>query len=314
MLLRRPLQAAGTRPAGRFGAAETDGGAVEAAAGGLPCGPSAPTNPGKEPTMPKDRDFLKAFSGEDRMTAAQIADKLEQCTRQNRLTHTMFLTPHQRAVARQVVVCCGEPPHRIMGGHPEAERCVMLFLPDYMDAESIPEEELPFGAIRAEWGYGAVLSHRDILGSLMAQGVRREVLGDILVAENGCDVIALRECIPFLRDNWLSAGRTGLHPVEIPLSGLRIPAAGGKTVRDTVASLRLDAVLGSGFSISRGKAADLIAAGRVSLNGCECMKPDRQLAEGDILSVRGQGRLILREIGGLSKKGRFYITVERFGG
>ena len=172
--------------------------------------------------MPKDRDFLKAFSGEDRMTAAQIADKLEQCARQNRLTHTMFLTPHQRAVARQVVVCCGEPPHRIMGGHPEAERCVMLFLPDYMDAESIPEEELPFGAIRAEWGYGAVLSHRDILGSLMAQGVRREVLGDILVAENGCDVIALRECIPFLRDNWLSAGRTGLHPVEIPLSARHI--------------------------------------------------------------------------------------------
>ena len=178
--------------------------------------------------MPKDRDFLKAFSGEDRMTAAQIADKLEQCARQNRMTHTMFLTPHQRAVAQQVVVCCGEPPHRIMGGHPEAERCVMLFLPDYMDAESIPEEELPFGAIRAEWGHGAVLSHRDILGSLMAQGIRREVLGDILVAENGCDVIALRECIPFLRDNWLSAGRTGLHPVEISLSGLRIPAADGR--------------------------------------------------------------------------------------
>ena len=80
--------------------------------------------------------------------------------------------------------------------------------------------------------------------------------------------------------------------VEIPLSGLRIPAADGKTVRDTVAALRLDAVLGSGFSIIRGKAADLIAAGRVILNGCECMKPDRQLAEGDILAVRGQGRLI----------------------
>ena len=43
--------------------------------------------------MSKDRDFLRAFSGEDRMTAAQVADKLEQCARQNRLTHTMFLTP-----------------------------------------------------------------------------------------------------------------------------------------------------------------------------------------------------------------------------
>ena len=50
--------------------------------------------------MSKDRDFLRAFSGEDRMTAAQVADKLEQCARQNRLTHTMFLTPHQRCIAR----------------------------------------------------------------------------------------------------------------------------------------------------------------------------------------------------------------------
>lgn len=264
--------------------------------------------------MPKDRDFLKAFSGEDRMTAAQVADKLEQCSRQNRLTHTMFLTPHQRGIAQQVVVCCGMPPHRIMGGYPEAERCLFLFLPDYMNADDLPEEDLPFGAIRVSWGHGASLTHRDILGSLMAQGIRREVLGDILAGENSCDVIALRECLPFLRDNWQSAGRTGLHPAEISLSVLRPSAADGRTVRDTVASLRLDAVLGSGFSLSRGRASELIAAGRVSLNGCECMKSDRQLTEGDILSVRGHGRIILREVGGLSQKGRFYITMERFGG
>ena len=262
--------------------------------------------------MPKDRDFLKAFSGEDRMTAAQIADKLEQCARQNRMTHTMFLTPHQRAVARQVVVCCGEPPHRILGGHPEAERCVMIFLPDYMDAESIPEEELPFGAIRAEWGHGAVLSHRDILGSLMAQGVRREVLGDILVAENGCDVIALRECIPFLRDNWLSAGRTGLHPVEIPLSGLRIPTADGKTVRDTVASLRLDCVLGLLTGQSRAAVEELLRREQVSVNFAVCTKGSVSLACGDVLSVRHFGRAELLEIGGESRKGRIWITLKRY--
>ena len=119
--------------------------------------------------MSKDRDFLRAFSGEDRMTAAQVADKLEQCAHQNRLTHTMFLTPHQRGIAQQVIVCCGTPPHRILGGHPDAERCLFLFLPDYMDADNIPEEELPFGTIRVSWGHGAALTHRDILGSLMAQ-------------------------------------------------------------------------------------------------------------------------------------------------
>ena len=263
--------------------------------------------------MEKQRDFLRAFEGEDRLLAAQTADKLEQCQRQNRMTHTMFLTPHERGIAERVISCFGTPPHRITGGYDSAERCVLLCLPDYMQPQGPEEEDLPFGAIRVNWGHGAVLTHRDILGSLMAQGIRRDVLGDLLIGPEGCDVIVMKECMPFLRDNWLSAGRTGLHPQEIPLDDLRIPCGDGKSVQDTVASLRMDAVLGSGFSRSRGRAAALIEAGRVSLNGCECLKPDRQLAEGDILSVRGMGRLILREVGGVSKKGRLRIVMERFG-
>ena len=263
--------------------------------------------------MEKQRDFLRAFAGEDRLLAAQTADKLEQCQRQNRMTHTMFLTPHERGIAERVISCFGTPPHRITGGYDAAERCVLLCLPDYMQPQGPEEEDLPFGAIRVNWGHGAVLTHRDILGSLMAQGIRRDVLGDLLIGPEGCDVIVMKECMPFLRDNWLSAGRVGLHPREIPLADLHIPCGDGKTVQDTVASLRMDAVLGSGFSLSRGRAAALIEAGRVSLNGCECLKPDRQLAEGDILSVRGMGRLILREVGGVSKKGRLRIVMERFG-
>jgi RNA-binding protein YlmH len=83
-------------------------------------------------------------------------------------------------------------------------------------------------------------------------------------------------------------------------------------VKDTVATLRLDAVLSSGFSISRGKAADFIAGGKVSVNHRECIKSDKAMAEGDVITCRGLGKCVLTSVGGQSKKGRIIIEIERY--
>ena len=85
-----------------------------------------------------------------------------------------------------------------------------------------------------------------------------------------------------------------------------------KTVRDTVSSLRLDAVASSAFSMSRGRAAELIAAGRVNLDHVPCLKGDRPVAEGAVLTVRGLGKARLVQVGPLTKKGRTAITIERY--
>jgi len=85
-----------------------------------------------------------------------------------------------------------------------------------------------------------------------------------------------------------------------------------RAIRDTVMSMRLDAVTASGFSLSLGRAAELIAAGRVSLDHVPCVKGDKLVSEGSVLSVRGLGRAKLTEVGGLSRKGRTGITIERY--
>lgn len=260
------------------------------------------------------REFLGRFpEGEDRILAARVLDKLEWTAQHNAISHTMFLSPHERDVAEMVLSSAGHPRHMIAGGHSLAERNMILFLPDYLAEENIEADDLPFGAVRVTWGRENHLTHRDILGSLMALGVKREALGDLLVGESSCDVLVLRDCLPFLLTNWEGAGRIGLHPQEIPLDAIAAPVLDGEELRDTVATLRLDAVLGSGFSLSRSQAAALITSGKVSQNGRECVKPDRQVAPGDTLSVRGYGRLIIKEAGGLSKKGRIRITMEKFG-
>ena len=77
-------------------------------------------------------------------------------------------------------------------------------------------------------------------------------------------------------------------------------------------SLRLDSVCSSGFSVSRSKAADLIAAGKVELNWRLCQKADKTVSEGDVISCRGLGKFEVAEVGGLSKKGRTNLLLKRY--
>ena len=64
--------------------------------------------------------------------------------------------------------------------------------------------------------------------------------------------------------------------------------------------------------MSRGKAADLIAAGRVQLNWRVCTKPDKMMAAGDTVSARGFGKFELTEVGGITRKGRISVVLKRY--
>lgn len=99
---------------------------------------------------------------------------------------------------------------------------------------------------------------------------------------------------------------------RIGLEEIQPPPVQIKTVHDTVSSLRLDAVMATGFAMGRGKAAELIAGGKVELNHRPCLKADRTVGEGDVLTCRGLGKCVVREVGGLSKKGRTILTMERY--
>ena len=107
-------------------------------------------------------------------------------------------------------------------------------------------------------------------------------------------------------------GRCGVRVEEIALSELPHKARQSEERSFTLMSLRLDALCSGMFRISRTEAARQIAAGNVSLNYTECLKGDRSVKEGDIVSLRGAGKGRLKELGGSSKKGRLFVTAEIF--
>ena len=252
-----------------------------------------------------------ADTGEDRILLARVLDKWEQADRRGTPACTDFLSPRERLAAETVLRLAGVPQNRwcVSGGYDGAERTMLAFLPDWQEAE---DAVFPLRCLRAEFRGEYALTHRDILGSLMGEGIVREKVGDILVTGESCDIVAAESVTDFLLNSWSSAGRAKLTVREIAPRDLHIPVQKTEQVRDTVAALRLDAVASSGFRMSRGKASELVAAGRVQVNWLECTKPDRLLSEGDTVSARGVGKFKLTQVGGTTKKGRISILLERY--
>ena len=126
------------------------------------------------------------------------------------------------------------------------------------------------------------------------------------------DVLATGPAAELLLSEWTAAGRVRLHTASLPLEDLIPPEEKVKHIRDTVSSLRLDSVLASGFSLSRGKAAEAVTSGKVQVNWTDCQKPDRPVSQGDTLTLRGLGKCVLEEVGNQTKKGRVFITLKRY--
>lgn len=245
---------------------------------------------------------------EDRMLFARLYDRLTGAERRNIPGVTCFLSPREQVLTKRMLP---EMELRFFGGVAQAERAVCCWIPDYLDDSFFFQPDGPVAALRAEFFEKDMLTHRDFLGGLMGIGIKRETVGDIYVGTGTCDLLVTREIMPYVLDNFLSAGRTRLHLQELSLEQVCVPEVTVKELRDTVSSLRLDSIVGSGFGMARGKASALIESGRVSLNDLPCLEGDRLLSQGDRISARGFGKLILAEVGGKTKKDRISIVIQR---
>lgn len=252
-------------------------------------------------------------AGEDRLLLAKVLDRAGQAQSRNIPAATDFLSPQQQALALDLLrlAYIPETGYTRLGGYEGAERNILLFLPDWLEAADAGSQS-PIRCLRASFREEEKLTHRDFLGSLMGMGIVREKVGDILVGPAGADLMVLDTVAEFLLQSWNSAGRARLTVTAIEPWEVRVPEVKCQEMRDTVSSLRLDAVASTGFRMSRGKAAELITSGRVQVNWRECTKLDKLLTAGDTVSARGFGKFELTEVGGVTKKGRTSIVLKRY--
>ena len=147
-------------------------------------------------------------------------------------------------------------------------------------------------ALCTEAVHQAGLTHRDYLGALMGLQIDRSVVGDILVHDEGADIIVLEDVAEFILMNFGKAGRKNLSLTREELSDLRQAVTEEKRGTGSVASPRIE-------------------KGLVFVNNAPCLKPERQIAEGDRITVRGLGRARVESFGGTSRKGRIFLDFVR---
>ena len=261
-------------------------------------------------TMDRSNIEKIAHNPEDRMLLAKLWDKINAGMRKNIPANTCFLSPRELEMAKYLF---GEPEGLYaFGGYGDAERRMLVFLPEYLEEDALLDEDSPCICLRATFYQGDGLSHRDFLGALMGAGIGRETVGDICVDKDSCDFFVTAEIAPYILQNFTTAGRAKLSIRQIPLSEASIPEPEVKEIKDTLASLRLDSVISSGFRIGRSLAAQYVGAGKAAIDGLPCEKPDKTVSEGSKISVRGLGKIKLHSVNGKTKKDRISVTIHRY--
>lgn len=259
-----------------------------------------------------DRNNIEkiAQTSEDKLLLAKVWDKINGGCRKNIPANTCFLSPRELDMTRYLF---GDLPGLIsFGGYEDAERQMLVYLPEYLDESFLYSEDAPLVCLRASFYEGDSPSHRDFLGALMGAGIGRETVGDICVGKGSCDFFVTAEIAPYILQSFTGAGRTRLHLEQIPADQVQIPEPETKEIRDTLASLRLDSVISSGFRVGRSLASQYVTSGRAAINGLPCEKPDKPVSEGAKISVRGLGKIRLRTVNGQTKKGRISVTIDRY--
>ena len=233
-------------------------------------------------------------------------DLRDRAERSGSVTHTGFLTPAERY---QLETWARHSGCRVVfsGGGPDCERTAAFFLPDWLEEEAFEPAEF-LSAIQIDAYFGTP-GHRDYLGALLGMGVGREWLGDLRVEGDRAWLF----CFPSVLRHLLTidkVGRVSVKAKEMSLAEIPAPVRQVRQESFSVMSLRLDAVLAGMFRLSRTEAARQIEAGAVSVNYEECLKTDRTVREGDVISLRGAGKGSVTGTGGTSRKGRLFVYAE----
>ena len=235
----------------------------------------------------------------------RIDDLAGRAERRGVVTKTGFLTPAEQYALQQYYRGDGLV---LTGGQPDCERQMAFFLPEFMGPEDLDPAEY-IRALRIEAHFGTP-GHRDYLGAAMGLGIGRESLGDLRIDGQVAHLFCLPTVEPLLREELTKVSRFGVTVAPCPMAAVPPAVRKVRPVSFTVKSLRLDAVAGALFGLSRTAAAEQIRLGAVSLNYSVCERTDAPVKEGDVISLRGRGKGCVRALGGRSKKDRLFVEAD----
>ena len=248
-------------------------------------------------------------SSGDAELAAKLIDLADNALRSRKYRVSEFLDPYGYSVAETIAAHYPGLALQSEGGYNGAERVRIVFAePDFPG-----RIDFAITALAVTWdGRHHQLGHRDILGALMSLGVKRELFGDIILKGDSCHIIADTTIATYITQNLLKVAAAPVSIQVVELTAIEPREEKMKEIRSTVASLRLDTVAAVGFGISRTKMTSEIEADKVKVNWQQAKSASQTVKAGDIISMRGRGRVEVCVIIGQTRKGRISLLLRRF--
>lgn len=255
-------------------------------------------------------DYLLALhlTRDEVVFASHIEDLARACESKNIPVFSQFLDLRQQKIAKACVESFGLKK-AFFGGYADAERKMLGVFPDYVQSDDI-EDGFPITALRIS--HSRTLSHRDFLGAFMSLGIKRELLGDILVSDSESFLIlSLRMC-DYVIQNVNKIGNVGVKISGCELGEIKIPQQQLSNQTAIVSSLRLDCIVAALSNKSRADASKLVLAEKVSVNHQTASSVSKNVTEGDVLSIRSVGKFKIGAVVSQTKKGRYVLSYNKY--
>lgn len=222
---------------------------------------------------------------------------------------TPFLNPREHFIVQSIVGQYDDVELSTYGGHEEAEQLRAFIHPAYYEPT---EDDYEITLIEVNYPTKfAELSHGQIMGTILGAGIVRETLGDIMTDGERWQFFIDSNMENFLFMHVDRVGRTNVQLEKFPLEEAILSLDKWEKDEIVVASLRIDVVLARALNISRNRAKTLINESRIKLNWVEIERVDLDVEEYDIVSIRGFGRIQIRQKKGTTRKDNLILEIGR---
>ena len=263
--------------------------------------------------MDKQLQLTKLQKDEDKILIAKVMDKLKFSENRNKIETTDFLDLREQSIIKNILETRNGSNYKFFGGYDYSERNIVIFS---NSIEFIKQDEinniLSIIRIILPNNLKGEYEHRIYLGGLMKLGIKREKIGDIIVRNDGADIIVKKDLAEYLKNNLKGLTRFQKSKIDIRnIEELIYLEPEKQIIKINIPSMRLDCIVGELAKCSRNEANKILEAERVFVNFKEEIRPSKNIEEGDYITIRGKGRFRISKILGTTKKGRISLEIER---
>ena len=259
------------------------------------------------------KDYKKQ---EDKICLSQVLDKIEFSKTREKLEYTDFLDMYQVSLVENFLRKIKFENYQLYGGYEDAERKILVIYPEKYDSKMLEKNYnkiLKIVRITLSEEEQGKYSHRNYLGGIVKLGLKREKVGDIIVYNEGADIITLEDFADILKAQLPTLTRFENGKVEInEIQNLQKREIKIEEVKIIVPSFRLDNFVSDLAKTSRSKAVQIIEQERVFVNGQNETKASKAIKVNDIITIRGKGRFVIKGISGTTRSGRNVVVIEKF--